>query len=82
MVLHRTLRDIPSACRPHQAGCAQSPNKKGIDPLNLYELQFVPAARPVRGLRNVGTSAEGCVRVVLQLLRRGEKVFTAPRRSS
>lgn len=32
---------------------------KGIDPLNLYELQFVPAARPVRGLREAGTSARG-----------------------
>ena len=34
---------------------------KGIDPLNLYELQFVPAARPVRGLRKAGTSARVCV---------------------
>lgn len=33
---------------------------KGIDPLNLYELQFVPAARPVRGLRKAGTSPWVC----------------------
>lgn len=39
---------------------------KGIDPLNLYELQFVPAAHPVRG---VGTYGAGAVCVV-QLLER------------
>lgn len=39
---------------------------KGIDPLNLYELQFVPAAHPVRG---VGTHGAVCVCVCCAVVR-------------
>lgn len=46
---------------------------KGIDPLNLYELQFVPAARPVRGLRNAGTSATVCACCFAVVKERGKR---------
>lgn len=36
---------------------------KGIDPLNLYELQFVPATHPVR---RVGTHGAVCVLVCVK----------------
>lgn len=56
--LHTTLRH--SICMPAPSSLdALRLVIKGIDPLNLYELQFVPAARPVRGLREAGTSARG-----------------------
>lgn len=55
---HTTLRH--SICMPAPSSLdALRLVIKGIDPLNLYELQFVPAARPVRGLREAGTSARG-----------------------
>lgn len=46
---------------------------KGIDPLNLYELQFVPAARPVRGLRKAGTSARVCACCFAVVKERGKR---------
>lgn len=48
---------------------------KGIDPLNLYELQFVPAARPVRGLRKAGTSAGVCACCFAVVKERGKGFY-------
>lgn len=50
------------ACGPHQTAHTHSLSHtlthgrliKGIDPLNLYELQFVPAPHPVRHVRTYG----------------------------
>ena len=50
---------------------------KGIDPLNLYELQFVPAARPVRGLRKAGTSAEVCACCFAVVKERGKGFYSS-----
>lgn len=50
---------------------------KGIDPLNLYELQFVPAARPVRGLRKAGTSAEMCACCFAVVKERGKGFYSS-----
>lgn len=50
---------------------------KGIDPLNLYELQFVPAARPVRGLRNAGTSAGVCACCFAVVKERGKGFYSS-----
>lgn len=50
---------------------------KGIDPLNLYELQFVPAARPVRGLRKAGTSAGVCVCCFAVVKERGKGFYSS-----
>lgn len=49
---------------------------KGIDPLNLYELQFVPAARPVRGLRKAGTSAGVCACCFAVVKERGKGFYS------
>lgn len=50
---------------------------KGIDPLNLYELQFVPAARPVRGLRKAGTSAGVCACCFAVVKERGKGFYSS-----
>lgn len=50
---------------------------KGIDPLNLYELQFVPAARPVRGLRKAGTSARVCACCFAVVKERGKGFYSS-----
>lgn len=49
---------------------------KGIDPLNLYELQFVPAARPVRGLRKAGTSSRVCACCFAVVKERGKGFYS------
>lgn len=50
---------------------------KGIDPLNLYELQFVPVARPVRGLRKPGTSAGVCACCFAVVKERGKGFYSS-----
>lgn len=50
---------------------------KGIDPLNLYELQFVPAARPVRGLRKAGTSVGVCACCFAVVKERGKGFYSS-----
>lgn len=50
---------------------------KGTDPLNLYELQFVPAARPVRGLRKAGTSARVCACCFAVVKERGKGFYSS-----
>lgn len=50
---------------------------KGIDPLNLYELQFVPAVRPVKGLRKAGTSARVCACCFAVVKERGKGFYSS-----
>lgn len=50
---------------------------KGIDPLNLYELQFVPAVRPVKGLRKAGTSAGVCACCFAVVKERGKGFYSS-----
>lgn len=50
---------------------------KGIDPLNLYELQFVPVARPVRGLRKAGTSVGVCACCFAVVKKRGKGFYSS-----